>query len=281
MNKTVLITGCSTGFGKLAAKKFQQEGWHVVATMRSPQKETELTQLDNVLVTKLDVSDQQSVNTAVKQAVDTYGTIDVLVNNAGFGGNALLEQFSEDQIYAMYETNVFGLMRTSRAVLPIMRKKGAGTIINVTSMAGVFGLPLASVYGSTKYAVEGLSEAMAIEYKPLGITIRTILPGAYGTNFVSNTDNPLDQGDAQLQSYAHKLSTHRAALGERIRSGQAQDPQEVADLIYQCATTDMPVHNIVGADAERLWEMISTMTQQELIDQMAGMFIPKDAAAAL
>jgi len=139
--QTVLITGCSSGFGKLAAKKFQQEGWNVVATMRSPEKETELTESENMLVTRLDVTDQASVTAAVDQTIERFGAINVLVNNAGYGGRALFEQFSEERIYAMYETNVFGVMRVSRAVLPIMRQQKGGTIINVTSMAGIFGLP--------------------------------------------------------------------------------------------------------------------------------------------
>ena len=106
----------------------------------------------------------------------------------------------------MYETNVFGVMRVSRAVLPIMRKNKAGTIVNVTSMAGVFGVSLVSTYASSKFAVEGLSEAMAIEYKPLGINIKTVALGVFGTNFTANTDNNLTNGDEQLQSYAQKLA---------------------------------------------------------------------------
>ena len=119
--KTVIITGCSSGFGKLAAKKFQSEGWNVVATMRSPEKETELNQMANVIVTKLDVSDKESIDTAVGLTMEKFGSIDALVNNAGYGGHGYLEQFTEEQIYAMFETNVFGVMHVSRAVLPHMR----------------------------------------------------------------------------------------------------------------------------------------------------------------
>ena len=274
--KTVLITGCSSGFGKLAAKKFQKEGWNVVATMRSPEKETELNQLDNVLVTKLDVTDKKSVTEAVEQGMEKFGSIDVLVNNAGYGGRALFEQFSEEQIVAMYETNVFGLMRVSRAVLPYMRKQKGGTIINITSMAGILGVSLASTYSSTKFAVEGLSEAMAIEYKPLNIKVKTIAPGAFGTNFSAATDNNLDHGDDEVKAYAQKLAAHFRAVADQMRqhSGKEANPQDVADKIYECATTETPIHNVVGADAEMLMGMKNSMPHQDFLDRMAEMLIP-------
>jgi NAD(P)-dependent dehydrogenase (short-subunit alcohol dehydrogenase family) len=255
--KTVLITGCSSGFGKLTAKKFQQEGWNVIATMRSPEKEQELNKLDNVFVTRLDVTDQKSVEEAVRQGIERFDTIDVLVNNAGYGGHALFEQFSEEQIYAMYETNVFGLMRVSRAVLAVMQKQKSGTIINITSMAGILGLPFASTYSSTKFAVEGLSEGMALEYKPFNIKVKTIAPGAFGTNFSAATDNSIESGDNELESYALKLAAHFSILVEQMlkTSGKEADPQDVADIIYKCATKETPIHNIVGADAQMLMEL--------------------------
>jgi len=273
MKKTVLITGCSSGFGKLTAKKFQQEGWNVVATMRSPEKETKLTQLDNVLVTRLDVTDQERVTKAVKQAIEAFGAIDVLVNNAGYGGYALFEQFSEETIYAMYETNVFGVMRVSRAVLPYMRQQKEGTIINVTSMGGILGLPLASIYCSTKFAVEGLSEAMAQEYGPLNIKVRTVGPGAFGTGFSAARDDKLNNGDDEVKVHAQKLATHLAQMIQQ--GGEEANPQDVADLIYDCATTETPIHNVVGADAKMIMDMKNSMPQQAFLDQIAKMTVPK------
>ena len=276
-NQTVLITGCSTGFGKLAAKTFQSKGWNVVATMRSPEKETELTQLDNVLVTRLDVKDQASIDSAVEAAMQRFGSINVLVNNAGFGGRSLFEQATEAKIYDMYETNVFGLMRVTRAVLPILRQQKGGIVINVTSMAGLMGLALLSIYASTKFAVEGLSEAMAIEYKPLNIHVRTVAPGAFGTNFSANTNNMIDKGDGEVQAHAKKISDHLDAVAARMRQqgGQEADPQDVADLIYRCATEEMPVHNVVGADAHMLLGMKDSMDHQAFIDQISAMTMPQ------
>ena len=169
MKKTVLITGCSSGFGRLTAKTFHERGWNVIATMRSPENETELTQLDGVLVTRMDVTDPDSVTLAVDGGIGRSGAIDVLVNNAGFGGHALFEQFSDESVRAMYDTNVFGLMNVIRAVLPHMRRQDEGCVINITSVSGLLGTPTSAIYSSTKFAVEGLTEALALEYGPLNI----------------------------------------------------------------------------------------------------------------
>ncbi len=275
--QTVLITGCSSGFGKLAAKKFQQEGWNVIATMRSPEKEEELNKLGGVLVTKLDVTRKETIAEAVKKGLEKFGQIDVLVNNAGYGGHAFLEQFTEEQIYAMFETNVFGVMRVSREVLPYMRKQRSGTIVNVTSMAGYMGLSLTSTYSASKYAAQGMSEAMALEYKQFGIKVKTVAPGAFGTNFFAATKNNIEHGDEELKTNAALMAAHFAALAEQMRkqSGKDADPQEVADKIFECATAETPVHNIVGADAEMLMGMINSMSRQEFIDQMDKMLSPK------
>ena len=277
MNKTVLITGCSSGFGKLATKKFQQEGWNVIATMRSPQKEEELIQLDNVWVTRLDVTDRDSIERAVSGGIKKFGGINVLVNNAGYGGHAALEQFSEEQIKGIFDTNVFGVIRCAQAVLPHMRKQKSGVIINVTSMAGLIGLPLTSTYCATKFAVEGLTQSLALEYKPFGIRVNSVAPGAFGTNFTANTDNNHEVGDEEIRVFAQKGMAHFYGLAQQMRQqgGKEANPQDVADIIFQCATSDMPVHNVVGSDAEMLLGMKNSMDQQDFIDQMAKMLIPQ------
>ena len=271
--RTVLITGCSSGFGKLAARTFRTRGWNVVATMRSPEKEADLTQLDRVLVTRLDVRDPDSIAAAVERGLAEFGAIDAVVNNAGYGSNALFEQSPEASVRDIYETNVFGLMNVMRATLPGMRKRGSGCIVNVTSMAGLLGLVGNSVYSSSKFAVEGLTEALALEYKPLGIRIVSVAPGAYGTAFGANLDNYLEAGDAQLVEHSRKLRDHFAAV---VARGEPQDPQEVADKIYECATADeAPVHNPVGADAQRLTRLLdSSATRQDFIVALERMLLP-------
>ncbi len=279
--KTALITGCSSGFGKLAARTFHDKGWNVIATMRSPERETELTELDDVLVTRLDVTDTESIDRAVAEGVSRFGRIDVLVNNAGYGGNALFEQMSDEAIRRMYDTNVFGVMNVARAVLPLMRSRGEGRVINVTSMAGVLGFPTASVYASSKHAVEGLTEALALEYQPLNILVRSVMPGAYPTTrFDANVDDELGVGDEQLTAHATALATHIRSVVETmaVQGGQQADPQEVADLIYECATGDTPVHNPIGADAQMIMEMMGG-SRQPFVDQLAGMVLPPQEAA--
>lgn len=273
--KTVLITGCSSGFGKLAAKTFHDKGWNVIATMRSPDKETELTKLDDVLVTRLDVTDGESIERAVDEGVTRFGTIHALVNNAAHGGHGLLEQASDDSIRSMYETNVFGVINATRAVLPLMRRQKEGCIVNVTSMAGMLGLPAESLYCSTKYAVEGLSEALALECKPLNIRVRTVAPGAYlRTAFSSNADDSrLAAGDDELVVYANKLRDHFMNV-VRGEGGADADPQEVIDKIYECVTADTPVHNPVGKDAQMIVGMMGGAPRQDFLNQLEQMLLP-------
>ena len=277
--KTVLITGCSSGFGKLTAKTFWKNGWSVIATMRSPEREMELTNLNDVLVTKLDVTAPDDIKRAVDEGLSRFGAIDVVVNNAGYGGHALFEQMDDDTIRRMYDTNVFGVMNVTRVVLPLLRKQNEGCIINVTSDSGMVGGATVSVYCSTKFAVEGLTESLAQEYKPLNIRVKTVAPGAYDTGFNAACDNNnLAVGDEQLRTHAQKLLTHMQAVvpGGSLRpqgAGKA-DPQEVADKIYECATEETPIHNPVGADAELLDRMKNSMPQQEFLDKIAELLVP-------
>ncbi len=273
-NRTVLITGCSSGFGKLAVNTFRADGWNVVATMRSPEKEAELTGLEGVLVTRLDVKDPQSIDAAFEQGAAAFGSIDAVVNNAGYGSNALFEQSPDASVRDIYETNVFGLMNVMRRALPDMRERGSGCIVNVTSMAGLMGLLGNSVYSSSKFAVEGLTEALALEYKPLGVRIVSVAPGAYLTTaFGANTDNYIESGDPQLVEHSQNVRDHFASI---VSGGTPQDPQEVADKIYECVTADeVPVHNPVGADAERLSGLIDSLpSRQAFVDAMEQMLLP-------
>lgn len=278
MNNTVLVTGCSSGFGKLAARTFSDNGWNVVATMRSPQRDAVLAELPNILVTALDVTDPASIAAAVREGVDRFGRIDVLVNNAGYGGHAIFEQATEESIRDMFETNVFGTMNTMRAVLPMMRKQGGGTIINVTSMAALIPVPGNSVYTSSKHATGGLTEAMALEYEPLGIRIRLVEPGAFPTTrFMENVDTRATAGDEQLAVYEGRMREHFAEQVERVaaESASATDPQIVADKIYECATRDTPIHNPVGSDAEMLINiMTAAESRQAFIDQVSPLLMP-------
>ncbi|MEM7130515.1 MAG: SDR family oxidoreductase [Chloroflexota bacterium] len=275
MTKTVLITGSSSGFGRLTAKLFYEKGWNVIATMRPPEKEMELNQLDNVLVSRLDVKNEESIQKSIAEGFEKFGGIDVLVNNAGYGGYGLFEQVSDEDIRAMYDTNVFGAMNVMRAILPHMRKQRSGTIINVTSIAGLMAAPHVSAYSSTKFALESLSEGMAQELKPLNIHVKTVAPGGFETNFTTAADDNADIGDEDLVSYSQKIVQYIETVRQNMRQqgGTTANPQDVADKIFECATTETPIHNVVGADAEMIAQMKNSLPQQEFLDRMAAMLL--------
>lgn len=177
MTKTILITGTSSGLGKATARLFAHEGWNVVATMRRPEEERELVQLPNVLVTRLDVQDRVSITTAIEAAIARFGQIDALLNNAGFGLFGLFEATPPEKVAEQFNVNVFGVMDVTRALLPHFRQNKGGLILNISSGAGVFTLPMLSLYCASKFALEGFSEALSYELASQNIVVKIIEPG--------------------------------------------------------------------------------------------------------
>ncbi len=278
--KTILITGCSSGFGKQTAKLFQSKGWNVIATMRSPEKETELAGLENTLLCRLDVTDPQSIREVVDRSLDAFGRIDVLVNNAGISGVGVFEQWDENRIHGLFDTNVFGMMRVTKTVLPVMRRQGEGTIINISSVSALIGIPFSSVYSAAKFAVEGLTEALALEYAPFNISVKAIAPGSYETNLYTSMDEGiLANGDDQIRAYSAKLVTKmNDAVARMAQQGdETSDPREVAEKVYECATEETPIHNVSGRDAESLLQMKKTLPEQEMSQFISDLLVPKDA----
>jgi NAD(P)-dependent dehydrogenase (short-subunit alcohol dehydrogenase family) len=249
MKKTILITGASSGIGKAAARRFQAKGWNVIATMRSPELETELPALDGVLVTRLDVLDLASIATAVDAGFTRFGRIDALLNNAGYGAYGPLEATPLDKVRRQFDVNVLGVLATTQAVLPHMRHQRSGTIVNVSSIGGKITFPLGTLYHGTKFAVEGLSEALHYELLPLGIRVRIIEPGMVKTDFAGRSFD--FNNDPAMAEYQPLVGAFMAALGPM--AAQASHPDRVAEVIFNAATDDSDrLRYEAGPDAEQL-----------------------------
>lgn len=249
MKKSILITGASSGIGKAAARRFQAEGWNVIATMRSPERETELTALDGVLVTRLDVLDVSSIGSAVDAGLQRFGRIDALLNNAGYGAYGPLEATPLEKMRRQFDVNVMGVLATAQAVLPHLRRQRSGVIVNVSSIGGKITFPLGTLYHGTKFAVEGLSEALHYELLPLGIRVRIVEPGMVKTDFAGRSFD--FSNDPALVEYQPLVGTFMSALGPM--AANASHPDLVADVIFRAVTDEGDqLRYEAGPDAEQM-----------------------------
>jgi NAD(P)-dependent dehydrogenase (short-subunit alcohol dehydrogenase family) len=240
MSKTILITGTSSGFGRLTAITLAKEGHSVIAGMRgisgkNAEVAHELNQLPNIEVVELDVTSEDSVNTAVQQTLKKYGQIDVLVNNAGVAGFGVFEATSVDQMKNLFEVNVFGIVRTYQAVLPSMREHKAGLIINISSIFGQFATPFVVPYQMTKFGVEALTEGVRHEVKQYGIETVAILPGPFPTEIGSKVGFGPDKPEI-VEAYGAKVQKSFEQFGG-IMYGKIEEykanPQEIADGVLK------------------------------------------------
>ena len=250
MKKTVFITGASSGFGRAAVKLFGEKGWNVVATMRSPEKETELSAIGGVLVTKLDVTDKASIGGAVQAGIRQFGRIDVLVNNAGYGTLGALEFASHEVIRQQFDVNVFGLIEVTKAVLPGMRAQGSGIIVNLSSIGGKVTFPFCTLYHATKFAVEGLTESLQYELNPFGIRTKIVEPGGYKTDFAGRSMGFYGAGG--IEGYQQPYDRF---VGNLVHWPMSENAGEVAEAIYAAATDGSEkLRYPVGQDAVPLLE---------------------------
>ena len=246
-NKTVwLITGCSTGFGRELARALLRRGNGVVVTARNPATLDEFAASENALVAALDVTQRSQIAEIIEQAERRFGQIDVLVNNAGYGYLSAVEEGEDDEVRAMFEANVFGLANMIKAVLPGMRKRGRGHIVNISSMGGLVGFPGVGYYNATKFAVEGLSEALAKETAPLGIKVTIVEPGPFRTEWAGRS---LKTPKRAIADYAPSAGARRAAV--QGNSGkQPGDPVRAAAAIIQAVESpEPPLHLLLGRPA--------------------------------
>lgn len=253
MEKVVLITGASTGIGNETAKLFQTKNWKVAATMRSPDKAQDLQRIVDVECIRLDVTDPESVREGVQTALDRFGRIDAVVNNAGFAVVGPFEAASDEQIEQEFQTNVFGVMFVCREILPIFRAQKRGTIINVASMGGRITFPLYSVYHATKWAVEGFSEALQYEVREFNIRVKIIEPGPIKTDFYTRSISiSKKEGLTAYDNFVARAFPNLQRAGET-----APDGRIVAEAIYDAATDDSwkmryPVNSRAILTARRL-----------------------------
>jgi NAD(P)-dependent dehydrogenase (short-subunit alcohol dehydrogenase family) len=261
------ITGCSTGLGRALAQAVLEHGHRAVVTARNPAQIQDIFSKypQESLAVALDVADYGQIARAVAAAEARFGAIDVLVNNAGYGYLAAVEEGEEDEIRAMFETNFFGLAALIRHVLPGMRARRRGHVINISSVGGLIGNPSAGYYNATKFAVEGLSEALAREVEPLGLRVTVIEPGPFRTDWAGRS---LKKPRRAIEAYAATAGARRAQISG-YSGKQAGDPARAAQAIIQVAESQAPPMNLVlGKDGlkrvrEKLEKFSASLQQWE------------------
>ncbi|KYC36717.1 short-chain dehydrogenase [Scytonema hofmannii PCC 7110] len=246
--KVWFITGASRGFGLEIASAALAVGDRVVATVRSQpaQLATTLHNHPDLYVVQMDVTQEEQVQAAVKQGIARFGRLDVLINNAGFGMVTAIEEATDAEVRKQYDTNVFGLLNVTRAVLPYLRQQKSGHIINISSLFGYDAIPGWGLYGSTKFAVEGLSKGLAVELAPLGIRVTVVAPGLFSTDFLSTESYVAAK--TIIDDYQETVGPMRSGA-DTLHGHQPGDPKKFAAVIIQLANAEHPpLHLPVGKD---------------------------------
>jgi len=275
MNPTVLITGASTGLGRTAAGLFARSGWNVAATMRRAEDGAALAALPNVLVTRLDVQDPQSIGSAIEAALARFGRIDALVNNAGYGLFGIFEGTPPEKVREQFDVNVFGLMDTIRAILPHFRANKRGLIINVSSGAGVFTLPMLSLYCASKFALEGFSESLSYELSSQNITVKVVEPGGVVTTNFGKRSGAEAAANQPLADYDRFVAGANEIFAG-LRDSRKATEEDVARVILEAATDGSDrLRYVATAD---ILPLVTARRETSEVDYMALMratFLPK------
>jgi short-subunit dehydrogenase len=263
--KVAVVTGSSSGIGLETSLLLARNGFYTFATMRNLDKSKAISNLKEKLsleILQLDVNDDESVKETIQKIINEQERIDVLVNNAGFGLVGPFEELSVEEFKEQFETNVFGVIRVTQAVLPIMRRQRNGIIVNISSIAGKIGFPLTSAYVSSKFALEGLSESMAYELEKFGIKIILIEPGVIKTNFDKNLKigkNVLNDSSPYIEMTQKRISRFKPRFKEGLH------PLEVAKVILKAITSDnqSELRYLVGSDAFKLIDIKNNTSEKE------------------
>ena len=269
--RTVFITGTSSGLGKLTAKIFAERGWNVAATMRSPEKETELNLIENIKIFKLDVTNLMQVKTATEQAITTFGKIDVVVNNAGMGTYGALELAREEDIDWQFAVNTRGPINIIRAFLPHFRENNGGMFINISSFMGITtAVPIGSLYNMSKFALEGLIEGLYYELKPLNIDLRLIEQGGstdnnFGENIVRNPHPDIKVYDEITDKVKHLMAT--------ADDSHKDNPFDIVKVIFDLATKESTkFRTVIGNRGNSLVALRNTVPIEKYLDTVGANF---------
>lgn len=267
MLKTVFITGTSSGLGKLTAIRFANLGWNVAATMRTPEKETELTAYSNIKLFKLDVTNVDQVHSAVEQAISTFGKIDVVINNAGMGTYGALELAEEEAIDWQFAVNVRGPINVIRAFLPHYRANKGGMFINISSLMGLTtAVPTGSLYNMSKFALEGLTEGLYYELKPLNIELRLIeQAGSYGNNFVKNVTWNTNEDIKDYDDITAKVKKGFEAAAKTF-SGDQESIEDVEAIVSLAAREKNDFRTLLGESTKSLIELRKSVPIEQYLD---------------
>jgi NAD(P)-dependent dehydrogenase (short-subunit alcohol dehydrogenase family) len=267
MQKTIFITGASSGLGKAAAKLFQASGWKVIATMRKPEQENDLKELPNVTVVQLDVTDTEEMKNTISNILKSH-SVDVVLNNAGYGLIGPLEAFTDEQIQTQVQTNLFGVINVTRAFVSYFRERKSGMFINITSTFGLLGYPTCSIYNAAKFAVDGFSEGMAYELAQFGVKVKVVAPGGMQTDFAGRS----------LQGGMHEAYGQLVA---KVSEGYSDEQvasytkaEDVAKIIYDAATDDKEqLRYIAGNDAVELYKERLELSPEGQFEKIRPQFI--------
>jgi NAD(P)-dependent dehydrogenase (short-subunit alcohol dehydrogenase family) len=264
-----LVTGCSTGIGREIARAALEAGHSVLVTARRVEAVKDLVDghADRAVAVPLDVTDKQQIATAVAAAGQAFGGIDVLVNNAGYGYMSAVEEGEDAEVRALFDTNYFGVVDTIKAVLPQMRERGSGHVVNISSMTGLVANPPNAYYSSTKFALEALTEALAKEVAPLGIKVTAVEPGAFRTDWAARS---MKESSAPLEAYAEDVGVRKQLIKD-FAQHLPGDPRKVADAVLMVVGLEQPPlrlllgHDVLKAVREKLAQMSASIDEWEAV----------------
>ncbi|MEI3797228.1 MULTISPECIES: SDR family oxidoreductase [unclassified Chitinophaga] len=271
MNKTIFITGTSSGLGKASARYFAEQGWNVAATMRSPEKETDLTKYPNIKIFRLDVTNLAEVQQATQDAINAFGKIDVVINNAGMGAYGALELAKEADIDWQFAVNTRGPINIIRAFLPHFRNNGGGMFINVSSFMGLTtAVPLGSLYNMSKFALEGLTEGLYYELKPLNIELRLIEQGgSTDNNFINNVVWNVNPDITVYEDLTRKLKH----LFETADRSLKDDTLDIVKVLFDLATRKSnKFRTVIGNSGNGLMALRNSVPIETYLEQISQNF---------